>query len=75
MDPTSMVFSGKSFQGSKMDGGIVRRDIPRYERMYLDGKTALDRLASSQICFDDLNSSFDRLDRGEVVRQILLLHR
>ncbi len=74
MDPTTMIFSEKSFRGSMMGGGIARRDIPRYERMYLEGKMALDRLASAEIGFEDLNAGFDRLDRGEVIRQILLPH-
>ena len=74
VDPTAMIFSEKSLRGSMMGGGIARRDIPRYERLYLEGKMALDRLASASIGFDDLNAGFDRLDRGEALRQILFPH-
>jgi alcohol dehydrogenase len=34
----------------------------------------VDRLKSQSMGFSDLNLSLDRLDRGEVVRQILLPH-
>ena len=74
MDPTMMIFTEKAFRGSMMGGGIAGRDIPRYERMYLEGKMELDRLASATLGFDGLNDGFDKLDRGEVIRQILLPH-
>ena len=72
LDPTAMIFTEKKIRGSLMGGGIARRDIPRYERLYREGKLALDRLVSCEIGFDGLNAGFDRLDQGEVVRQILL---
>ena len=34
----------------------------------------VDRLKSSTMGFADLNLALDKLDRGEVVRQILLPH-
>lgn len=74
LDPTAMIFSERVIRGSMMGGGIARRDIPRFERLYLDGKLPVGRLKSGEIGFDGLNAGFDRLDRGEVIRQILLPH-
>lgn len=74
LDPTAMIFTEKTFRGSMMGGGIAHRDIPRYENLYLEGKLALDRLKSAEIGFESLNAGFDRLDRGEVIRQILRPH-
>ncbi len=74
LDPTAMIFTEKTIRGSIMGGGIAMRDIPVYERMYLDGALRLNRLKSAEFGFDQINEGFDRLDRGEVIRQILLPH-
>jgi alcohol dehydrogenase len=71
---TALVTQEKVIRGSALGSGVVERDIPRYVRMYLDGKLPLERLKSANIGFDSLNESLDSLDRGDVVRQILLPH-
>lgn len=67
-----LVGEEKAFRGSLMGSGIAERDIPLYLKFFRDGKMPVDRLKSDSIGFDQLNVSLDRLDRGEVVRQILL---
>lgn len=67
-----LVAEEKAFRGSLMGSGVAERDIPRYLDFYRDGKLPVDRLKSETIGFDQLNVSLDLLDRGEVVRQILL---
>jgi alcohol dehydrogenase len=52
----------------------AERDIETYSRLFLQGQMPIDRLKSDQIRFDQLNLSLDQLDRGEVVRQILMPH-
>jgi alcohol dehydrogenase len=69
-----LVVEEKSLRGSFMGSGVAERDIPRYVRMYLDGKLPVDLLKSGLIGFDKLNLSLDQLDRGEVLRQVLLPH-
>lgn len=69
-----LVVEEKSYRGSFMGSGVAERDIPRYIRMYLDGKMPVDRLKSELIGFEKLNLSLDLLDRGEVLRQILQPH-
>lgn len=61
-------------RGSLMGGGDPKVDIPKYVDLYLRGQMPVDRLRSDQISFDQLNSGFDQLSGGEVVRQILLPH-
>jgi Zn-dependent alcohol dehydrogenase len=70
----ALVTEEKVFRGSLMGGGIAERDIPLYLKFYQDGKMPVDRLKSNAIGFDELNLSLDLLDRGEVLRQILLPH-
>jgi branched-subunit amino acid ABC-type transport system permease component len=67
-----LVAEEKAFRGSLMGGGLAERDIPLYLNYFMSGRMPVDRLKSNTIGFDDLNVALDRLDRGEVVRQILL---
>jgi len=67
-----LVAEEKSFRGSLMGGGMALRDIPLYLDFFKAGRMPVDRLKSNTMGFDELNVSLDRLDRGEVVRQILL---
>ncbi|WP_028600888.1 zinc-binding dehydrogenase [Ottowia thiooxydans] len=69
-----LVTEEKSFRGSFMGSCVPERDIPSYIEMYRQGRLPVDRLKSEAIDFDRLNVSLDLLDRGEVVRQILLPH-
>jgi alcohol dehydrogenase len=68
----ALVGEEKAFRGSFMGTGIVERDLPRYLRFFQDGKMPVDRLKSGTMTFDELNLNLDLLDRGEVVRQVLL---
>jgi len=61
-------------RGSFMGGGVPERDITRYVDMYLRGRLPVDKLRSEHIGFDRLNEGFDKLHRGDVVRQILMPH-
>lgn len=69
-----LVAGQKSFRGSLMGSGVAERDIPLYLRLYQQGLMPVDRLKSSTMGFEELNLALDKLDRGEVVRQILLPH-
>jgi Zn-dependent alcohol dehydrogenase len=67
-----LVSQEKTFRGCFMGSSIAERDIEIYSRLFMDGKMPIDRLKSDKIGFDELNHSLDLLDRGEVVRQILM---
>lgn len=69
-----LVGDQKSIRGSMMGSGPPGRDIPRYIGMFQDGRLPVDRLKSGTMGFDALNENLDRLDRGSVLRQILLPH-
>jgi Zn-dependent alcohol dehydrogenase len=69
-----LISEEKAIRGCFMGSCVAERDIRLYSRFFLDGKMPVDRLKSDTIGFDDLNDSLDLLDRGEVVRQVLLPH-
>ncbi|MSP67862.1 MAG: alcohol dehydrogenase [Alphaproteobacteria bacterium] len=68
------VIEARSILASYMGGCHAERDIPRFAELYLRGKLPVDRLRSATIGFDQINVGFDRLARGEVVRQVLTPH-
>jgi Zn-dependent alcohol dehydrogenase len=41
---------------------------------FMEGRLPVDRLKSGTMGFEQLNDNLDRLDRGDVLRQILLPH-
>jgi alcohol dehydrogenase len=57
-----------------MGGGQAERDLPQLLKFYMEGRLPVDRLMSGTMSFDELNRNLDRLDRGDVVRQVLLPH-
>ncbi len=69
-----LVLEERTIRGTFMGGGVPTRDIPRYIDLYLKGQFPMDKLRSEHVGFDRLNESLDLLDRGAVVRQILLPH-
>jgi alcohol dehydrogenase len=69
---TALVSEEKVFRGSLMGSCVPRRDLPLYFRYYQEGRMAIDRLMSGTMGFDQLNANLDLLDRGEVLRQVLL---
>ena len=70
----ALVTEEKVLRGCFMGSCVPERDIPLYLSYYQDGRLPVNRLRSNSIGFDELNLSLDQLDRGEVVRQILMPH-
>lgn len=70
----ALVAEEKAFRGSMMGSGVAERDVPIYLKYFQEGRMPVDRLKSGTMGFGDLNLALDQLDRGEVVRQVLLPH-
>ncbi|RVO73561.1 alcohol dehydrogenase [Sinorhizobium medicae] len=71
---TPLVLEEKAIRGSFMGSGNTLHDIPLYIEFYMRGKMPVDRLKNGTMSFGDLNQSLDLLDRGEIVRKVLLPH-
>lgn len=71
---TALVSEEKVYRGSLMGSCVPQRDLPLYMKYYLEGRLPVDRLMSGSFMFDELNLNLDLLDRGEVLRQVLLPH-
>ncbi|MCC6531698.1 MAG: alcohol dehydrogenase catalytic domain-containing protein [Burkholderiales bacterium] len=66
-----LVGQEKSIRGSYMGSCVPIRDIPRFIRLYQEGRLPVDRLIDGHIGYDDLNAGFDKLQDARAIRQIL----
>lgn len=69
---TDLVSQEKSIRGSYMGSCAPVRDIPRFLRLWREGRLPVDRLIDGHIGFDQLNAGFDRLQDAHAIRQILV---
>lgn len=69
----SLVAEERIVRGSYMGSAVPSRDLPRYISLYQSGRLPVDRLLTHTLTLDQLNPAFDRLARGEAVRQVVLM--
>lgn len=74
ISPLPLVGEERTIKGSYMGSCVPSRDIPRYIGMFKAGRLPVQKLLSGTSPLEDINAVFDRLDRAEVIRQILLPH-
>ncbi len=70
--PLVLVGEERTVKGCYMGSCVPSRDILYYIDLYLAGKLPVDNLMSSTGPMDNINEAFDRLDRAEVLRHIII---
>jgi alcohol dehydrogenase len=68
----SLVAEERTLKGSYLGSCVPARDLPRFIALYEAGRLPVDRLLTHRIALDDINEGFDRLARGEAVRQAVV---
>lgn len=68
----SLVAEERTVKGSYMGSAVPSRDIPRFVAMYKAGRLPVDKLLTHRLKLDEINLAFDRLARGEAVRQVVV---
>jgi alcohol dehydrogenase len=68
----NMVAEERTVKGSYIGSCVPVRDLPRYISLYRQGRLPVDRLMTDRIKLDDINAGFERLRRGEAVRQVIV---
>ena len=68
----SLVAEERTLRGSYLGSSVPARDIPRFVAMHLAGRLPVDRLLTHRLALDEINEGFDRLARGEAVRQAVI---
>ena len=66
-----LVAEERTLKGSYMGSCIPRRDVARYIALYEAGRLPVDQLVTGTLGLDGINEAFDRLARGEAIRQII----
>jgi Zn-dependent alcohol dehydrogenase len=69
-----LVSQEKSIRGSFQGSCVPVRDIPRFVRLYQEGRLPVNRLIDGHIGFEALNAGFDKLENVKAIRQILAPH-
>lgn len=67
----SLVAEERTVKGSYMGSAVPSRDIPRFVALYRAGRLPVDRLLTHRLRLEEINEAFDRLARGEAVRQVI----
>lgn len=67
----SLVGEERTVKGAYMGSAVPSRDLPRYIALHRAGKLPVQRLLTHTLPLDDINIGFDRLARGQAVRQVI----
>ena len=71
ISPLQLTAEARTIVGSYLGSAVPSRDIPRYVEMWRAGRLPLERLVSSRIRLDEIESAMDRLATGSELRQIV----
>ena len=64
---------GGALKSSWYGDCLPSRDFPMFIDLYLQGRLDLDRFVSETISIDDVEEAFNKMERGEVLRSVVLM--
>lgn len=67
-----LLLDDRRVQGAYMGARNFKLAMPTYVNMYLDGRLRLEKMISSRITLDGLNESFEKMSRGESLRDVVV---
>jgi Zn-dependent alcohol dehydrogenase len=68
----SLVAEERTLRGSYLGSAVPALEIPRLVELYKAGLLPVDKLLTHRLALDEVNEGFDRLARGEAVRQAIV---
>lgn len=69
--PVKLVAEERTLQGSYIGSCIPSRDIPAFIALYQSGRLPVNKLMTHKLQLGEINEGFERLAKGEAIRQIL----
>lgn len=72
ISPVALVGIEKTLKGSYLGSCVPSRDIPNYLELYKNGRLPVEKLISHRISLRQINEGFERMARGEGIRQVIL---
>jgi S-(hydroxymethyl)glutathione dehydrogenase/alcohol dehydrogenase len=71
IDPMSLL-AEKRVQGCSMGSTRIRIDAPRYIELYQQGRLLLDEMITQRMRLEQLDEAFAAMNRGEVLRSVIM---
>ena len=71
ISPLSLVAEARSIIGSYLGSAVPSRDIPKLANLWRAGRLPLEKLISSTLQLDQINSAMDELADGKSIRQVI----
>ena len=71
VSPLGFVAEGRSLIGSYLGSAVPSHDIPHFVGLWRSGRLPVEKLVSSTITLDQINSGMDELADGHAVRQLI----
>jgi len=71
VSPLGFVAEGRSLIGSYLGSAVPSHDIPHFVGLWRSGRLPVEKLVSSTITLDQINSGMDQLADGHAVRQLI----
>jgi alcohol dehydrogenase len=68
----SLVAEERTLRGSYLGSSVPARDLPRFIDLHRQGRLDVERLLTHRLRLEEINEGFDRLGRGEAVRQAVI---
>ena len=69
--PLTITAEARTIRGSYLGSAVPRRDIPKYTKLWRDGKLPVHELITDTIALEEINGALDKLADGKAVRQII----
>lgn len=73
LQAVSLIAEERTVKGSYVGSCVPSRDIPRFVKMYQQGNLPVKALLSEHLQLSEINEGFDRLARGETIRQVVMM--
>jgi S-(hydroxymethyl)glutathione dehydrogenase/alcohol dehydrogenase len=71
IDVNGLLREHKKVSGVYMGASNIKRDIPFYASLFLQGRLDLTDLISSEIALDDINDAYEQLRSGRTARTVI----
>ncbi|WP_026464271.1 zinc-dependent alcohol dehydrogenase family protein [Adhaeribacter aquaticus] len=72
ISPLQLVAEERTLQGSFLGSCVPPRDVPAYIALYQSGRLPVDKLLSHKLRLEDINEGFERMVKGEAIRQVII---
>ena len=68
-----LLVTGRSWRGSAFGGVKGRTQVPKFVDQYMSGRIKLDEYVTVKLPLEEINTAFDKMHEGEVIRSVITL--